>query len=98
MENVAGIAAILQSVDQAFEEYDSDTLVYCYGHLYAIYNAILDCNGNNNFPEPHAQVRKRTRAGEFDLVRKVNKSYNEICEIIDIVNDYFEEEFPNIET
>ena len=69
----------------------------CYGHLYAVYNAILDSNGDNNFPEPHAHVRKRSRAGQIDLIRRVNKSYDEICEIIDVVNDYFDNEFPDIE-
>ena len=72
MKKATGIDAILQSVDQAFEDYNSDTLDICYGHLYAIYNESLLYNGDNNFPDPHANVRSHIRNGQLELIRVVN--------------------------
>jgi hypothetical protein len=93
LKNAQGIDKIFQSVQVAFEEYDGDTLASCYGHLYAVYNAILAHDGDNNFNNPHAKVRKRLRNGEYGLIKTVTLDANAIAQVRDAVNDFFVGEF-----
>ena len=57
----AGVEEIRDRTLQAFMDYDKETLARCFGHLYAIYNLVLGMDGNNQYDEPHADVRNKKK-------------------------------------
>jgi hypothetical protein len=46
-----------------FQNYPKQTISVCFGHLYANFNQSLLHNGGNNYPSPHAEVRKNLAQG-----------------------------------
>lgn len=92
--NIGGIDAILESVEAAFDEYDDNTLQIIFGHLFRIYDAVLESNGDNSFPEPHGDVRHNLR---YNIdVRTVGVDRQRVQNIRTNVNHYFRDEFPPI--
>ena len=75
------INSLYESVLQAWQQYDSDTLQRIWGVQYACYREILRIKGDNEYKTPHTGVRKR--GGEIDL------TYNEqeFGEAENFVND-----------
>jgi len=57
--------SLYESVLQAWEEYDSDTLQRIWGVQYECYRNILHIKGDNDYTTPHSGVRKR--GGEIDF-------------------------------
>jgi hypothetical protein len=84
----------LDCVESAFVDYNVDTLVSCYGHLYTLYNTILLHHGDNDFKEPHGNVRHNMRVGN-DL-RNVTVGADLVEDLRELVNEYFEDELPPI--
>jgi hypothetical protein len=93
LENMHGIDKILRSVKDAFNENDGNTSISCYGHLYAVYNTILAHHGNNDFNNPHANVRKRLRNGRIQLIKTVAMKSSDLISLKDETNGYFSGEF-----
>jgi hypothetical protein len=81
---------LMECVDDAFWDYDSDTVEVHYGILFEIYNLILETEGNNNFQMPHNDIRRRQQAGTpLNLVRP---NLREVRRLQRIVRDYFDNE------
>ena len=58
---------LMDTVQQAWEEYHWKTLERGWGHLFATYRAILDAEGTNMYERPHSGVTERQRAGAGTL-------------------------------
>jgi hypothetical protein len=86
--HATGISGIIDSVTEAFEDYDGNTLRLAYGHLYAIYNKILESQGDNNFSEPHDHVRYNLTHGQD--IRRVKLTIDEINNLTATVHAYFQ--------
>jgi len=83
------IADLHNAVDQAFDQYDSSSLLIQYGHLWACFNEILKIHGGNQYKNPHAQVRIKYDAGE--PLNIVALSAEEILVLVHEVEEYYEE-------
>ena len=78
-----GVQGLMDAVEEAFDEYDRDTLERLFGHLYACYNEILKCEGSNQYDQPHAGVRKNQASGaDLDLVCIDRNEYKRLKRMI----------------
>ena len=73
----------IANVQQAYEEYDYDTLNRVWAHLFACYNCILAVDGCNQYTAPHSGVRTRYLRGleGVDLTIDV-ENYNRVCRML----------------
>ena len=68
---------LLESVNIAYRDYDTDILARIEGIQHEIYRRILSDDGGNQFDMPHSDVRKRQRAGSDPCDRDVpNELYH----------------------
>jgi hypothetical protein len=54
---------LMGTVQEAWAEYDWQTLERAWGLQFAVYRAILDAKGTNTYVKPHSEVRVRQLAG-----------------------------------
>lgn len=55
---------LVENVFEAWDNYDQETITHCVYHMYAVYNAILENEGGNQYDPPHAKVREKLLNGE----------------------------------
>lgn len=58
---------LMNTVQQAWAEYDWETLERAWGLLFAVYRAVLDAKGTNQYVKPHSGVRVRQHDGAGTL-------------------------------
>jgi hypothetical protein len=54
---------LMNTVQEAWTEYDWQALERAWGLQFAVYRAILDAKGTNTYEKPHSQDRARQEAG-----------------------------------
>ncbi len=54
---------MIEHINQAWEDYDSETIDRIWGHQLACYREIMKCRGDNVYKAPHSGVRKRQNEG-----------------------------------
>lgn len=54
---------LMATVQEAWDQYDWQTLERSWGHLFAVYRAVLDAGGTNQYTKPHSGVRERQHDG-----------------------------------
>ena len=57
------LLALWNATLAVFVNYPKRTISICFGHLYSNFNECLRYNGGNNYPSPHAEVRKNFSKG-----------------------------------
>jgi hypothetical protein len=67
------LSDLLDSVEECYWEYESDTLERVWQAQFNVYNCILEARGDNNFKLPHTGVAKQQRAGTLPVRDRVNK-------------------------
>jgi hypothetical protein len=60
------LTELIQATQQAYEDYEMDTLDRCFGCLVGNFIEILKHNGDNNYPTPHFGNRER-KANNIDV-------------------------------
>jgi hypothetical protein len=50
---------LVAKIKEAFAQYPSETLDHIWATLFAVYNCILQCNGDNQYLLPHGGARRR---------------------------------------
>jgi hypothetical protein len=55
---------LMNAIEQAWEEYDHDTLERVWAHQLACYRCILEDEGGNWYEAPHSGVRRRQNAAQ----------------------------------
>jgi hypothetical protein len=61
--NASSEMELMQAVQQAWTEYQWETLERAWGLQFAVYRSILDARGGNQYEKPHTNVRARQLAG-----------------------------------
>jgi hypothetical protein len=61
------IDGMIIKVKLAYSNYDYKTLDHIWAHLFAVYNAILQDNGGNQYKAPHSGVRKNAQIGSSSV-------------------------------
>jgi hypothetical protein len=71
---------LMDTVRQAWQEYDADTLERCWGHLFAVYREILADKGDNQYIRPHSSVglRQKHEAGTLDPIVTMDMYLNAV--------------------
>jgi hypothetical protein len=77
---------IVDDVTEVFQSYDDNVLARCFGHLYAVYNEVIRTNGDNQFKEPHYEVRNKQKIGV--PLNEVNLPWSEIKKKFKLVADW----------
>ena len=80
---------IIDSVEEAFNAYEAETLLSAYGVLYGVYNEILKSGGDNNFRQKHGNVRNNIANGDFDACREVCLNRRDIRDLRRVVERFF---------
>jgi hypothetical protein len=73
-------------IEKTFDEYDADTVERIFAHLVEVYRSILHCEGNNNYANPHADVRKRQLRN--DAVIDLSSNPEDCEHVKHILEDY----------
>lgn len=89
-----GIAGLMEVVSLAFEEYNPDKIEAGFGTLFAVFRKVLDHRGGNNFRNPHDHVRDNMNSG--NKLNFVHITLIEANALIELVNNFFAGELPNI--
>ena len=77
---------LVENVNDAWDNYDEETIKHCVYHMYAVYNAILENEGGNQYDPPHAQVREKLMNGE--PLNSVTLTQDRIQELRDKLLEY----------
>jgi hypothetical protein len=85
--NAKTVDALVAAVQQAFTDYDAETLERCHGCLIADYMEVLKCKGGNDFRTPHSGVRKRQTDRKDVAALEIDSA--EIYHLQQLVDDHF---------
>lgn len=74
---------LIENVQEAYEDYDYDTLNNVWAHLFACYNCILAVNGDNEYTAPHTGVRTRSKKGLTAVKLTIDvENYNRVFKLL----------------
>jgi hypothetical protein len=107
-ERINGIPGIIEAVRHCWEEYEHGALSRVHALQHAIFRAVLENDGGNQYDIPHTRINWRQRHGENPLDRIVppalfNKAQDAIDEILngadydDLENDLDDAEEEQVE-
>lgn len=77
---------LVDNVYSAWEDFDEDTINHCVYHMYAVYNAVLENEGGNQYDPPHAKVREKLQTGE--ALNRVSLSRDRIHQLRQLLCEY----------
>jgi hypothetical protein len=83
----ATLDTMMAGIEQAWDEYDHQTLERIWAHQLECYRRILMQDGGNFYQAPHSDIGKRQRGGLQVLDYGVDRILVERCRAL--VNDYF---------
>jgi hypothetical protein len=69
----------VDGVVEEYEKYKPQTLLNIWAEQYAVWNAILRVQGENDYELPHTQITKKARRGENPIDRKIDVDAYNMC-------------------
>lgn len=85
-EGCKSVQDLVDNVYEAWDDYPMELIRNCTSHIYSVMNAILENDGDNQFKNPHANVRENLASGQ--AVNKVTVSKEKLASLRQKIIDH----------